>query len=75
MLQSFSFCSGFGLKTGLVNDREAALLQRKSGDSPQKGGCLRRETAPQWVFGDQTTPWAYMASATFRKPAMFAPAS
>lgn len=40
---------------------------------PYRSVVLRQPHAR--CFFDQTTPWAYMASATFRKPAMFAPAS
>lgn len=38
-----------------------------------------KRTIPHWivlfVFCDQTTPCAIIASATFRKPAIFAPAT
>ncbi|NIF28538.1 hypothetical protein F3J44_19405 [Pantoea sp. Tr-811] len=39
----------------------------RSGLAPRMG----RNAAP--AISDQTTPWANMASATFTKPAMFAP--
>jgi hypothetical protein len=41
--------------------------------SPRKGRLRGRSRPPEPTPYPQTTPWSSMASATFTKPAMFAP--
>ena len=44
------------------------ITAKKSGASIAKGSAL-------FLYQAYTIPWAFMASATFRKPAMLAPAT